>query len=230
MIGFCNNFFGFFCNYLPIFTFVNKVLLFVLMQSNIGRPPLGFQPLPGTPGGGGIPFENDQTGNEAQELFQSLNLQQGQLPVAVFPPYADGQIFSPRTSLRSTAVIFTESTSNFRYFKSRKWRKHSYQQPAALYGLIARTYFLENKLCSLSSNAYNPCSIFNSFDPNARQGENSFVFNNPICRTTCTQVYHPSNLQIYHPSTKNCKIIILLIIFSIQFPGTDLFCSTFLYS
>ena len=31
MIGFCNNFFGFFCNYLPIFTFVNKVLLFVLM-------------------------------------------------------------------------------------------------------------------------------------------------------------------------------------------------------
>ena len=174
-----------------IFTLVKKFSLFVLLQSNIGRAPLGFQPLPGTPGGGGIPFENDQTGNEAQELFQSLNLQQGQLPVAVFPPYADGQIFSPRTGLRSTAVIFTESNSNFRYFKSRKWRKHSYQQPAALYGLIARTYFLENKLCSLSPNAYNPCSNFNSFDPNARQGENSFVFNNPICRTTCKQVYHP---------------------------------------
>ena len=31
MIGFCNNFFGFFCNYLPIFTFVNKVLLFDLL-------------------------------------------------------------------------------------------------------------------------------------------------------------------------------------------------------
>ena len=81
----------------------------------VGRTPLGFQPQPGSPGGGGIPFGNGPTGSEARDLFRSLNLQGGgQLPVAVFPPFADGQIFSPRTGLRSTAVIFTESNSRKR--------------------------------------------------------------------------------------------------------------------
>ena len=75
-----------------------------------GRAPPGFQPQPGSPGGGGIPRGNSL--GKARDLLESLNLPG--LPVAVFPPYADGQIFSPRTGFRTSAVIFTESNSRKR--------------------------------------------------------------------------------------------------------------------
>ena len=73
-----------------------------------GRAPTDFQPQPGSPGG--IPRGNSL--GKARDLLESLNLPG--LPVAVFPPYADGQIFSPRTGFRTSAVIFTETKSRKR--------------------------------------------------------------------------------------------------------------------
>ena len=68
-----------------------------------GCTPPDFQPQPGSPGGGGIPSGN--TLILAQNLLSSLGLLG--VPVAVFPPYRDGSIFSP-LGFRTFATIHTD--------------------------------------------------------------------------------------------------------------------------
>ena len=75
------------------------------LPPGVGQPPQGFQPLPGSPGGGGIP--SGSTLMQAQNLLDRLGLLG--LPVAVFPPYADGSFVSPRTGFRTFATIFTDT-------------------------------------------------------------------------------------------------------------------------
>ena len=75
------------------------------LLQGVGQPPQGFQPQPGSPGGGGIP--SGSTLIQAQNLLDRLGLLG--LPVAVFPPYADGSFVSPRTGFRTFATIFTDT-------------------------------------------------------------------------------------------------------------------------
>ena len=75
------------------------------LLQGVGQPPQGFQPQPGSPGGGGIP--SGRTLIQAQNLLDRLGLLG--LPVAVFPPYADGSFVSPRTGFRTFATIFTDT-------------------------------------------------------------------------------------------------------------------------
>ena len=83
------------------------------LPPGVGEPPRGFQPQPGSPGGGGVPRGN--TRRQAQDLLDRLDL--SGLPVAVFPPYADGLFVSPRTGFRTFATIYTDTNNRFnRYF------------------------------------------------------------------------------------------------------------------
>ena len=76
-------------------------------NADIGCAPRNFRPQPGEPGGGAIP--SGEGLKKANYLLESLGLSySGAKPVANFPPYADGKIFSPRTYLKSEATIFTE--------------------------------------------------------------------------------------------------------------------------
>ena len=73
-------------------------------SGGVGCAPQGVQPQPGSPGGGAIPIGN--TLIQAQNLLATLGLLG--LPVAVFPPYADGSFVSPRTGFRTFATIYTD--------------------------------------------------------------------------------------------------------------------------
>ena len=73
-------------------------------SGGVGCAPQGVQPQPGSPGGGAIPIGN--TLIQAQNLLATLGLLG--LPVAVFPPYADGSFVSPRTGFRTFAMIYTD--------------------------------------------------------------------------------------------------------------------------
>ena len=80
------------------------VLVLAGLAMMIPSPPNNNPPQPGEPGGGGIP-----TGNSlimAEALLDSLGLL-GEV-VAVFPPYADGSLVSPRTGFRTFAAIHTD--------------------------------------------------------------------------------------------------------------------------
>ena len=72
----------------------------------IGCAPPEFQPQPGSPGGGGIPSGSTQI--QAQNLLDRLGLFGD--PVAVFPPYRDGSIFSPK-GFRTFATIYTDDNN-----------------------------------------------------------------------------------------------------------------------
>ena len=72
----------------------------------IGCAPPEFQPQPGSPGGGGIPSGSTQI--QAQNLLDRLGLFGD--PVAVFPPYRDGSIFSP-LGFRTFATIYTDDNN-----------------------------------------------------------------------------------------------------------------------
>ena len=75
-----------------------------ILQPPINNPPSNNTPQPGEPGGGGIPTGNSLI--QAEALLASLGL--SGTVVAVFPPYADGSIVSPRTGFRTFAAIHTD--------------------------------------------------------------------------------------------------------------------------
>ena len=80
------------------------IIAILTMLPEILTPPINNPPQPGEPGGGGIPTGNSQI--QAEALLASLGLL-GTV-VAVFPPYADGSIVSPRTGFRTFAAIYTD--------------------------------------------------------------------------------------------------------------------------